>query len=122
MTSKIPLFGSPKKVRNLTDDGVDISLSECNTRPPRQASLSTEAAVNKHYGAITLPTMCLGATEMADLRNRGVQCYGIGLAIDRGGAALGFDARSDQERILISELNSFVRFNWDVVIDLAAMQ
>ena len=63
-----------------------------------------------------------GATDMAYLRNRGIQCYGIGPAIDREDAALGFGAHSDQERILISELNRFVRFNWDVVIDLAARQ
>ena len=66
--------------------------------------------------------MCTVATEMADLRIRGVQYYGIGPAIDSGGAALGFGAHSDQERILISELNRFVRFNWDVAIVLAARQ
>ena len=38
------------------------------------------------------------------------------------GVAFGFGAQSDQERILISELNRFVRFKWDVVIDLAARQ
>jgi acetylornithine deacetylase/succinyl-diaminopimelate desuccinylase-like protein len=108
------------------DDVVEVSLGERNTRPPGQASLSTEAfaaieaGINKHYGVITLPTMSTGATDMAYLRNRGIQCYGIGPAIDREDAALGFGAHSDQERILISELNRFVRFNWDVVIDLVA--
>jgi hypothetical protein len=66
--------------------------------------------------------MCTGTTEMVDLRNRGVQCYGISPAIDRDGAALGFGAHSGQEQILISELNRFVRFNWGVLIDLAARQ
>ena len=37
-------------------------------------------------------------------------------------AALGFGAHSDQERILISELNRFVRFNWDIVLQIAAEQ
>ncbi len=121
--------GFLNQVRTLIDDEVvDVSLGERNTRPPGQASLSTdafaaiEAGVNKHYGVITLPTMSTGATDMAYLRNRGIQCYGIGPAIDREDAALGFGAHSDQERILISELNRFVRFNWDVVIDLAARQ
>ena len=109
-------------MRNLTDDVVDIRLGECYTRPPRQASLSTEVIVGKHYGVITLPTMCTGTTEMADLRNRGVQCYGIGPANDRDGAAFGFGAPSGQERILISEQNRCVRFKWDVFIDLAARQ
>ncbi len=115
------------EIRRVIDDpAVAVSLGNRNTRPPGQASLNTdafraiEAGVNQHYGVITLPTMSTGATDMAYLRNRGIQCYGIGPAIDREDAALGFGAHSDQERILISELHRFVRFNWDVVIDLAA--
>jgi hypothetical protein len=57
---------------------------------------------------------------MAYLRNKGIECYGIGPAIDREDAALGFGAHSDQERILISELNRFVRFNWDIVLQIVA--
>lgn len=112
--------------RVVNDPVVEVSLGERNTRPPGQASLNTEAfraieaGINKHYGVITLPTMSTGATDMAYLRNRGIQCYGIGPAIDREDAALGFGAHSDQERILISELHRFVRFNWDVVIEMAA--
>ena len=85
-------------------------------------SSAIEAGVNRHYGVTTLPTMSTGATDMAYPHNRGIQCYGIGPAIDLEGAALGFGVQSDQERILISELNRFVRFKWDVVIDLAARQ
>ena len=112
----------------VNDDAVEVSLGNRNTRPRGQAGLNTEAfaaieaGVNKHYGVITLPTMSTGATDMAYLRNRGIQCYGIGPAIDREDAALGFGAHSDQERILISELHRFVRFNWDVVIDIAATE
>lgn len=112
----------------VNDDAVEVSLGNRNTRPPGQASLNTEAfaaieaGVNKHYGVITLPTMSTGATDMAYLRNRGIQCYGIGPAIDREDAALGFGAHSDQERILINELHRFVRFNWDIVIDIAASE
>ncbi|MDP6414270.1 MAG: M20/M25/M40 family metallo-hydrolase [Gammaproteobacteria bacterium] len=118
-----------EEIRRIVNDPVvDVSLGQRNTRPPGQASLNTEAfaaieaGINEHYGVITLPTMSTGATDMAYLRNRGIQCYGIGPAIDREDAALGFGAHSDQERILISELNRFVRFNWDVVIELAAEQ
>lgn len=114
--------------RVVNDPAVQVSLGERNTRPRGQADLNTEAfsaieqAINKHYGVITLPTMSTGATDMAYLRNRGIQCYGIGPAIDREDAALGYGAHSDQERILISELNRFVRFNWDVVIDIAGQK
>ena len=115
------------KIRGVIDDeSIEVSLGQRNTRPAGQASINTvafsaiEENTDKHYGVITLPTMSTGATDMAYLRARGVQCYGIGPAIDREDAGLGFGAHSDQERILISELNRFLRFNWDVVIDLAA--
>jgi acetylornithine deacetylase/succinyl-diaminopimelate desuccinylase-like protein len=121
----IPAF--LQAIRGVIDDpSVEVALGDRNTRPPGQASLQTpafsaiEENISKHYGVTTLPTMSTGATDMAYLRNRGIQCYGIGPAIDREDAALGFGAHSDQERILISELHRFVRFNWDVVIDLAA--
>ena len=115
------------KIRGVIgDDSIKVSLGQRNTRPAGQASINTvafsaiEENTDKHYGVITLPTMSTGATDMAYLRARGVQCYGIGPAIDREDAGLGFGAHSDQERILISELNRFLRFNWDIVIDLAA--
>ena len=115
------------KIRGVIgDESIEVSLGQRNTRPAGQASINTvafsaiEENTDKHYGVITLPTMSTGATDMAYLRARRVQCYGIGPAIDREDAGLGFGAHSDQERILISELNRFLRFNWDVVIDLAA--
>lgn len=114
--------------RVINDPAVEVSLGIRNTRPRGESSLNTpaftaiEGNISKHYGVITLPTMSTGATDMAYLRNRGIQCYGIGPAIDREDAALGFGAHSDQERILIRELNRFVRFNWDVVIEIAAQQ
>lgn len=114
-------------IRNVIgDEAIDVSLGVRNTRPAGQASINTvafttiEENTQEHYGVITLPTMSTGATDMAYLRARGVQCYGIGPAIDQEDAGLGFGAHSDQERILISELNRFLRFNWDVVVDLAA--
>ena len=63
--------------------------------------------------------MSTGATDMAQLRVKGVQCFGIGPAVDFEDAPKGFGAHSDQERLLESELHRFVRFNWDVVTNLA---
>ena len=114
--------------RVVNDPAVEVSLGQRNSRPRGQSSLNTvafaaiEANIMAHYGVVTLPTMSTGATDMAYLRNKGIQCYGIGPAIDREDAALGYGAHSDQERILISELHRFVRFNWDLVMDLAAIQ
>lgn len=110
----------------VNDPAVTVELGVRNTRPRGESRLNTAAfaaienAVNRHYGVITLPTMSTGATDMAYLRAKGVQCYGIGPALDREDGPLGFGAHSDQERILISELHRFVRFNWDIVLELAA--
>jgi acetylornithine deacetylase/succinyl-diaminopimelate desuccinylase-like protein len=78
-----------------------------------------EAAATRVYNTVTLPTMSTGATDMAQLRAKGVQCFGIGPATDFEDGPKGFGAHSDQERILESELHRFVRFNWDVVTELA---
>lgn len=63
--------------------------------------------------------MGTGATDMAFVRARGVQCFGIGPATDIEDGPKGFGAHSDQERILESELHRFVRFNWEIVTALA---
>ena len=84
-----------------------------------EAFKAIEASVTKIYNTVTLPTMSTGATDMAQLRARGVQCFGIGPATDMEDGPKGFGAHSDQERLLESELHRFVRFNWDVVNALA---
>ena len=63
--------------------------------------------------------MSTGATDMAYLRAKGIPCYGIGPATDADEAQKGFGAHSDQERLLESELHRFVRFNWDIAVELA---
>ena len=78
-----------------------------------------EAAITKHYETTTLPTMSTGASDMAFLREKGMQCYGVGPATDIEDGPKGFGAHSDQERILEAELHRFVRFHWDIVVNLA---
>jgi len=73
----------------------------------------------KLYGVDVLPEMSTGASDKAQIRSKGVQCYGIGPAIDYEDGAKGFGAHSDQERILEAELHRFVRFQYEVVMDVA---
>ena len=80
---------------------------------------TVEASVTKIYNIPTLPSMSTGATDMQQLRAKGVQCVGIGAAIDVEDQAKGFGMHSDQERLLESEIYRFVRFNWDIVTTLA---
>ena len=79
-----------------------------------------EAANQKIYRTPTLPEMSTGATDMAYLRAKGVQCYGIGPMVDEEDGAKGFGAHSDQERLLEEALYKFVQFNWEVATSLAA--
>jgi acetylornithine deacetylase/succinyl-diaminopimelate desuccinylase-like protein len=113
--------------RIVADPAVEVRWGPRDVRPAADnGPLDTEAfraierAVRKHYDATTLPLMSTGATDMAYLRARGIRCYGIGPAVDAEDAQLGFGAHSDQERILEAELHRFVRFQWDVVLDLAS--
>jgi acetylornithine deacetylase/succinyl-diaminopimelate desuccinylase-like protein len=115
------------QVRTIVDDpAVEVAWTQRDVRPraegqplASEAFKAIEAAVTKHYDTLTLPTMSTGATDMAYLRAKGMQCYGIGPAIDFEDAAMGYGAHSDQERILEAELYRFVRFHYQIVVDLA---
>jgi acetylornithine deacetylase/succinyl-diaminopimelate desuccinylase-like protein len=113
-----------KKVVN--DPAVDVKWTARDVRPgsgvaklDSEVYKALETNVTKTYKAPTLPTMGTGATDMAYLRAKGIQCYGIGPATDIEDGPLGFGAHSDQERILESEILRFAHFNWDVVSELA---
>jgi len=112
--------------RIVNDPAIDVRFSEAAERPHTAvATLDSEAfkgvedAVTKIYHVTTLPTMSTGATDMAQLRAKGIQCFGIGSATDMEDGPKGFGAHSDQERLLESELHRFVRFNWEIVYNLA---
>ena len=112
--------------RVIGDPAVKAAYIARDVRPETpSATLNTEAfraleaAAQKHYNTIVLPTMLTGATDMAYVRAKGTQCYGIGPAFDVEDGPKGFGAHSDQERILESELHRFVRFQYDVVEQLA---
>ena len=64
--------------------------------------------------------MSTGASDKAQVRAKGVQCYGVGPAVDAEDADKEFGSHADQERILERDLHDFVRFYWDVVTTLAA--
>jgi acetylornithine deacetylase/succinyl-diaminopimelate desuccinylase-like protein len=113
-----------KKVVN--DPAVEVRFTGESIRPAgpdakldSEAYKALESAGTRIYNAPTLPMMSTGATDMAQLRVKGVQCFGIGPAVDFEDAPKGFGAHSDQERLLESELHRFVQFNWDVVTNLA---
>ncbi|MGH9838586.1 MAG: M20/M25/M40 family metallo-hydrolase [Blastocatellia bacterium] len=110
----------------ISDPAVEVARNNRNTRPvARPSRIDSEAfrvvesAVKQHYNAVTLPTMSTGATDMAYLRAKGMECYGVGPMTDSEDGPKGFGAHSDQERILEEALHKFVRFHWDIVVNLA---
>lgn len=111
----------------INNPAIEIVRAPGHSRPGAPPSrLNTEAfevieaAVKRHYGGVvTLPTMGTGATDMAYLRQVGIDSFGIGPMIDSEDGPKGYGAHSDQERILEEALYKFVRFHWDVVLELA---
>jgi acetylornithine deacetylase/succinyl-diaminopimelate desuccinylase-like protein len=120
----LALIEQVKKV--IDDPAIEVAWAQRDVRPGSgSANLASEgfkaveAMITKHYQTVTLPTMSTGATDMAYLRAKGIQCYGIGPATDMEDGPKGFGAHSDQERILEAELYRFVRFHFELVEELA---
>ena len=114
------LIGAVTRVIN--DPMVEVRFAERDglPRPLGVSGINTdgfraiESAIAQNYDTVTIPSMGAGATDNAQLRGKGVQCYGVGPATDAEDAPKGFGAHSDQERILERELQRFMHFTWDV--------
>ena len=113
------VINDPAVVARYVDDA---GLTRPSGRPARlesEAFRAIQSAVGRNFDTVTIPTLGTSATDMAQVRAKGVECYGIGPAADLEDAPKGYGAHSDQERILESELYRFVRFSYDIVNDLA---
>jgi acetylornithine deacetylase/succinyl-diaminopimelate desuccinylase-like protein len=114
-------------IRRIIDDPVvKVEPVTEGTRPVNAPSRmdsdmyrALERVAGRMYpGSVTMPTMLTGATDMAFLRAKGMQCYGIGPAATTDDRT-NFGAHSDVERLLESSLYSFVEYTWNVVMDVA---
>ena len=92
--------------------GVPISITSDTYK-------ALESAFKTVYGIPTLPLMGTGATDMSQLRPRGVQCYGIGAMRDDEDILKGFGAHSDQERIPEESVYKHLQFYWNAVTGIA---
>ncbi len=112
----------------INDPAVKVVPETRNQRPGAPPSSidspafhAIEAAYAKVYSGLpSLPVMATGATDMAFLRAKGVQCYGIGALRDDEDALKGFGAHSDQERILEESLYKHFQFIWEATTGIAA--
>ncbi|HTM47720.1 MAG TPA: M20/M25/M40 family metallo-hydrolase [Bryobacteraceae bacterium] len=116
-------YGELRRV--IGDPNVQVVPSKNRGRPVgRPSRLDTEMfhALEQTQrrmfpGAITLPTMSGGATDMAQLRARGVEAYGFGPIVDERDA---HGAHSDDERIAAGSIPKLVEFLWYAVLEVAA--
>jgi acetylornithine deacetylase/succinyl-diaminopimelate desuccinylase-like protein len=117
-------YAAMRKVIN--DPAIELVPETANQRPGAAPSRldsdayhAVEAAYKSIYGVITIPVMSTGATDMAFLRAKGVQCYGVGAMVDEEDAPKGFGPHSDQERILEQAVYKHVQFFWQAVNSIA---
>jgi acetylornithine deacetylase/succinyl-diaminopimelate desuccinylase-like protein len=111
----------------IADPTIEILPVNRNARPPAapsrldsEAYRAIQAANQKIYGVPTAPELQTGATDMAFLRARGMQCYGTGPLVDEEDGPKGFGPHSDQERLLEEGLHKFMQFTWETVTSLGA--
>jgi acetylornithine deacetylase/succinyl-diaminopimelate desuccinylase-like protein len=128
-------------VRALPDENIDAFYAEMakqigdpavkieripQTRPPSPASsIQTEmykvmerVAGAIYPGATVIPSMSTGASDMAQLRAKGIQSYGIGPASTEADE-INYPAHGDVERLAESSLYPFVQYVWGVVTEVA---
>jgi len=109
----------------INDPAIKLVPGAANVRPDAAPSRidsdafhAVEAAFRKIYNVPTLPFMQTSATDMAFLRAKGMQCYGVGPMVDEEDAAKGFGQHSDQERLLEEALYKHVQFFWEAVTSI----
>ena len=78
-----------------------------------------QVAKRVYPGAAVLPGMLTGSTDMAQLRAKGIQSYGVGPAVTNEDAT-NFGPHSDVERIPEASLYKLVEFMWGAVTGVAA--
>jgi acetylornithine deacetylase/succinyl-diaminopimelate desuccinylase-like protein len=78
-----------------------------------------QAGRREYPGSTVLPGMLSAYTDMALLRAKGVQSYGIGPALTSDDLT-NFGPHSDVERMLESSLYKFVEFTWNAVTGVSA--
>ena len=70
--------------------------------------------------AIVLPSMSTGATDMAQMRAKGVASYGIGATRSVEEMNSGNGAHGDNERVSEDSVKQLVQFVWYTIMEIAA--
>jgi len=107
----------------INDPAVEIVRDRPRRPAPPPSRLDSEmfqslerAQATLFPGAVTLPMMLTGATDMAQLRAKGVQAYGVGGPTPEDDSG----AHGNDERIGVEALGQFVELIYRAVAQLAA--
>ena len=118
--------GFYKKLAAVIDDPRVEIVPEHIYRPPAPPSeidnamfQALERVARRMYpDATVLPIMQTGATDMSQVRAKGMQAYGIGPARSMDEISSGFGAHGDNERTSEAAFVDLVRYLWNVVIEI----
>ncbi|NCF15268.1 MAG: M20/M25/M40 family metallo-hydrolase [Gammaproteobacteria bacterium] len=81
-----------------------------------------DVALRMYPNATVLPIMQTGATDMAQVRAKGMQAYGVGPARSVEERNSGYGAHGDNERIEEEAFVELVKYMWNVVIEMSASE
>ena len=112
--------------RIIGDPAVKVVPITANLRPvgpPSRLDSEMYRALERvsgrmYPGAPVLPTMMTFATDMAQLRAKGIQSYGIGPPSTEDDL-INYGFHSDVERLSETSLYSLAEFTWNVTMDVA---
>ncbi len=112
--------------RVINDPAVEIITPASTGRPAAPPSRldsemfrALETVGRRMFQAPTLPNLMTGATDMAQLRAKGVQAYGVGPLAKPEEGPIGL-AHTDDEHISVRSLEALVEYLWNTVIEIAA--
>jgi acetylornithine deacetylase/succinyl-diaminopimelate desuccinylase-like protein len=109
--------------RLIKDDAVEVIPAPEGrpAAPPSRIDTEMFRAIEKvsrgMFQAPTIPSMMTGATDMAQLRAKGVQAYGVGEPVTAADGPLG-GAHSDNEHISVHALMTLIQFLWNIVMEV----
>ncbi len=117
-----------EKLKNIIDDPRVEIIPEKIYRPAAPPSkidnkmfqTLERVAKNMNPYANILPIMITAASDMAQVRAKGMQCYGIGPSRTVEEINSGYGAHGDNERVSEQAFVEMVKFIWNTVIEMAA--
>jgi len=115
--------------QQINDPAVEVisgGTTDSSRKPSPPSRLDTEMfqAIERvqkrmYPEAITLPALLTAATDMAQMRAKGVQAYGWGPIAEESEMQV-HGPHSDQERVLDSSIPAMMRFLWNTVLEVAS--